>query len=69
MKFFTTLIFSLIFIPFCWGKELWNKELSYEQLVIKAKEGSPYHMGLLGIYLRAGEAGCSVEFRCRPTMV
>ena len=28
---------------------------------MKAKEGSPYYMGLLGIYLRAGEAGCSVN--------
>jgi len=29
--------------------------------VAKAKGGSPYYMGLLGIYLRSGEAGCSVN--------
>tara|TARA_B100002019_G_scaffold141355_1_gene121758 strand:- start:6254 stop:7399 length:1146 start_codon:yes stop_codon:yes gene_type:complete len=61
MKFFTTFIFTFLVIPFCWSKEIWNKELSYEQLAMKAKEGSPYYMGLLGIYLRAGEAGCSVN--------
>ena len=61
MKFFYHINFFFDLYSFCWGKELWNKELSYEQLVIKAKEGSPYHMGLLGIYLRAGEAGCSVN--------
>ena len=61
MKFFTTCIFTFLVIPFCWSKEIWNKDLSYEQLATKAKEGSPYYMGLLGIYLRAGEAGCSVN--------
>lgn len=43
------------------GKEVWSPELTYEKLVEDARRGSPYSMGLLGIYLRAGEAGCSVS--------
>ncbi|MDA9120088.1 SEL1-like repeat protein [Opitutales bacterium] len=44
-----------------WAKDIWDSSLSYGQVVAKAKDGSPYHMGLLGIYLRSGEAGCSVN--------
>ena len=44
-----------------WAKDIWDSSLSYSQVVAKAKDGSPYHMGLLGIYLRSGEAGCSVN--------
>lgn len=44
-----------------WAKDIWDSSLSYDQVVAKAKDGSPYHMGLLGIYLRSGEAGCSVN--------
>ena len=44
-----------------WAKDIWDSSLSYGQVVTKAKDGSPYHMGLLGIYLRSGEAGCSVN--------
>jgi len=44
-----------------WAKDIWNSSLSYGQVVAKAKDGSPYYMGLLGIYLRSGEAGCSVN--------
>jgi len=44
-----------------WAKDIWDSSLSYGQVVAKAKDGSPYHMGLLGIYLRSGEAGCLVN--------
>ena len=44
-----------------WAKDIWDSSLSYDQVVAKAKDGSPYYMGLLGIYLRSGEAGCSVN--------
>ncbi len=44
-----------------WGGDGWSAELTYKEMVEKAKVGSAYHMGLLGIYLRSGEAGCSVN--------
>jgi TPR repeat protein len=44
-----------------WAKDIWDSSISYGQVVAKAKDGSPYYMGLLGIYLRSGEAGCSVN--------
>lgn len=43
------------------GQMKWSENMSYEDLVSEAKSGSAYHMGLLGIYLRSGEAGCSVN--------
>jgi len=63
MKYLSFLLCSVLFFPFCLGKESWNRSLSYEDIVEKAKEGSPYYMGLLGIYLRAGEGGCSVNLK------
>jgi len=39
----------------------WTSEMTFDQVVSLAKKGSAYHMGLLGIYLRSGEAGCSVN--------
>ena len=56
-------LFSLSFYlsSASWAKDIWDSSLSYGQVVAKAKDGSPYHMGLLGIYLRSGEAGCSVN--------
>ena len=56
-------LFSLLLYlsPTSWAKDIWDSTLSYSQVVAKAKDGSPYHMGLLGIYLRSGEAGCSVN--------
>ena len=56
------LFFLLLYLsPTSWAKDIWDSTLSYSQVVAKAKDGSPYHMGLLGIYLRSGEAGCSVN--------
>ena len=45
----------------CLGSEKWTPALTFDEIVIKAKKGSGYHMGLLGIFLRSGEAGCSVN--------
>ena len=61
MKYLILLFYSLVHLSVCQSKEYWNKDLSYQQIVNKAKEGSAYHIGLLGIYLRSGEAGCSVN--------
>ncbi len=61
MKYLSLLIYFLVLLSPCVAKESWDKNLTYDQVVIKAKEGSAYHMGLLGIYLRSGEMGCSVN--------
>ena len=39
----------------------WDGNITYEQIIEHAKNGSPYYQGLLGIYLRSGEAGSSVN--------
>ena len=57
-----TLLFLFLYLcPSVWAKDVWSLSLAYEQIVAKAKDGSTYHMGLLGILLRSGEAGCSVN--------
>jgi TPR repeat protein len=56
-----SLIIHLVLCQLCLGQETWSPSLTYDQIALKAKEGSPYHMGLLGIFLRSGEAGCSVN--------
>lgn len=45
----------------CSESDRWDSGLTYENLIKKAQEGSPYFQGLLGIYLRSGEAGSSVD--------
>ena len=35
--------------------------MGYNEIIDEAKAGSPYFQGLLGIYLRAGEAGSIVN--------
>ncbi len=42
---------------------IWNPDFTYDQIVKEAQKGSPYFQGLLGIYLRSGEAGCAVNLR------
>lgn len=39
----------------------WDGNITYEQIIEHAKNGSPYYQGLLGIFLRSGEAGSSVN--------
>ena len=36
----------------CDNNDKWDSGLTYENLIKKAQEGSPYFQGLLGIYLR-----------------
>ena len=43
------------------SEENWTPTLSYQDIIAKAQSGSPYFQGLLGIYLRAGEAGSAVN--------
>ena len=46
-----------------WGAERWSPSITYGEIVSKAQAGSPYFQGLLGIYLRSGEAGSKVDVK------
>ena len=61
MKKIFTLLIGIFIYHNCLSEEVWTPSLTYQQVVLKAKAGSPYYMGLLGIFLRSGEAGCSVN--------
>ncbi len=39
----------------------WNKNITYQEIINHAQNGSPYFQGLLGIFLRSGEAGSSIN--------
>ena len=39
----------------------WTPSVSYNEVIENAKEGSPYFQGLLGIFLRSGEFGSTVN--------
>ena len=43
------------------GVERWSSAITYNDVVSKAQGGSAYYQGLLGIYLRSGEAGSKVN--------
>ena len=58
---FLFLSFSIIFVTLGYAEKRWNPSLGYNEIVDEAKGGSPYFQGLLGIYLRAGEAGSIVN--------
>lgn len=45
------------------SEPIWSPKISYNTIVKEAQQGSPYHQGLLGIYLRSGEAGCAVNLK------
>jgi len=45
------------------GAERWSPKITYGEIVSKAQAGSPYFQGLLGIYLRSGEAGSTVDVK------
>ena len=45
----------------CLSGDQWTPDLSLNEIMSKAESGSPYHMGLMAIYLRSGEAGCKVD--------
>ena len=57
-----TLFFLLVFgsFVFC-SSDRWNQSFTYEKIIEQAQNGSPYFQGLLGIYLRSGEAGSTVN--------
>lgn len=46
-----------------WSAERWSSKITYGEIVSKAQAGSPYFQGLLGIYLRSGEAGSKVDVK------
>lgn len=58
---FLFLSYSIIFVTLGYAEKSWNPSLGYNEIVDEAKGGSPYFQGLLGIYLRAGEAGSIVN--------
>ena len=43
------------------GNDMWTPNMDFAEIVKKAREGSPYYQGLLGIFLRSGEAGSKVD--------
>jgi TPR repeat protein len=43
------------------SSERWNENFTYTEIIKRAQAGSAYFQGLLGIYLRSGEAGSSVD--------
>jgi TPR repeat protein len=56
----------LLILPFCChfiyaNSDRWDRNITYEHVIERAKKGSPYYQGLLGIYLRSGEAGSVVN--------
>ena len=55
--FILILIYPLLFAK----TDRWNEKITYQNIIEKAQSGSAYYQGLLGIYLRAGEAGSSVN--------
>lgn len=64
--FFVFIKYLLPFISFIGvlhseSLEKWTPAVPYGKVVELAKDGSPYFQGLLGIYLRSGESGCSVN--------
>jgi len=61
-KTFISLFILIYFLsPTIWAKDVWSPKFTPKQIVDNAKGGSAYYMGLLGIYLRSGEAGFSVN--------
>jgi TPR repeat protein len=46
-----------------WSAERWSPKITYGEIVSKAQAGSPYFQGILGIYLRSGEAGSKVDVK------
>jgi TPR repeat protein len=65
MDYWKKLTPFLLFVVFLLGEASgsgkWTTRLTFDDIVTNAKNADPYYMGLLGIYLRSGEAGCSVN--------
>ena len=60
------LLQSFLFITLIGQKvpePIWNPKVTYDTIITQAQAGSPYYQGLLGIYLRSGEAGCAVNLK------
>ncbi len=57
------LVLLFLFLPNLFSKvsDKWTPEVSYKEVIESAKDGSPYFQGLLGIFLRSGEFGSSVN--------
>ena len=56
------LLLTFVFVSFkIHGNDMWTPNMDFAEIVKKAREGSPYYQGLLGIFLRSGEAGSKVD--------
>jgi TPR repeat protein len=60
-KLTPVLLFIVFLLGEAFGSGKWTSKLTFNDIVTNAKNADPYYMGLLGIYLRSGEAGCSVN--------
>lgn len=61
MKRMILLLFLGYYPAVVFPAEKWTPSLNYTEVIEKAKGGSAYFQGLLGIYLRSGEAGSTVS--------
>jgi len=58
------IVLLLVFFGYqiAWSNsDRWTENKTYEEIIKQAQAGSAYYQGLLGIYLRSGEAGSSVN--------
>ncbi len=57
------LLLLFITLPNLYSKSIdqWSTEITYQEVIERAKGGSSYFQGLLGVFLRSGEFGSSVN--------
>jgi hypothetical protein len=60
-KLFSLFLFFVFTFAGFAKTDRWNEQTTYQDIIEEAQKGSPYFQGLLGIYLRSGEAGSSVN--------
>ena len=61
LKHFSFFLFFVFTFSVFAKTDRWNEQTTYQDIIEQAQKGSPYFQGLLGIYLRSGEAGSSVN--------
>ena len=61
LKRFSFFLFFIFTFSVFAKTDRWNEQTTYQDIIEQAQKGSPYFQGLLGIYLRSGEAGSSVN--------
>ena len=61
MKIYLVILISGFLSFSGFSEEKWTPKVGYAEVIERAKSGSHYFQGLLGIYLRSGEAGSVVN--------